>query len=300
MNRSVEGSLGAWLLVAWGITVVIPWGFAFFPVPADASWLAAAKSACFGTTPDGLPAAHGWMILVLGPLLFFACALVAFRVEVRDGVRLMRGAAPWRAAAAALFILFAAELAMAAWHVDRARKIEAVDFGPEALGALPDDYPRQDRTLPPFELVDQFGGRVGPESFRGRPTVLTFVFAHCQTICPVLVATTGAAVAALNPGAVNLSYLTLDPWRDTPAALPAIAKEWQLPERAQLLSGDPQEVERLLDSLQVGRRRDTTNGDVTHPALVFILDADGRIVYLFNNPTPDWIVEGVRRVLNSS
>ena len=93
-----------------------------------------------------------------------------------------------------------------------------------------------------------------------------------------------------------MALVTLDPWRDTPAALPELSSRWSLPAGSKVLSGDPGAVCRLLDSLGVARERDLKNGDVSHVPLVMIVDARGRIAYRFNKPPVDWIVEAVRRV----
>jgi cytochrome oxidase Cu insertion factor (SCO1/SenC/PrrC family) len=69
-----------------------------------------------------------------------------------------------------------------------------------------------------------------------------------------------------------------------------------LPERARFLSGDPAEVCRLLDALQVARERDLRSGDVSHVPLVLLVDDQGRVAYRFSNPPAAWIVEGVRRL----
>jgi cytochrome oxidase Cu insertion factor (SCO1/SenC/PrrC family) len=73
--------------------------------------------------------------------------------------------------------------------------------------------------------------------------------------------------------------VTLDPWRDTPSRLPALAKSYALGEDAFVLSGAVPEVEALLDRWNVARGRDTRTGEIAHPPLVYVLDADGRIAY---------------------
>src|SRR5262249_4038876 len=72
---SVEGGVAVpvAVLVLWLIGTLGWWAFAFAPLPAEpAGWLSAARHACFGSADDGLPAAHGWMVLILGPASFLA------------------------------------------------------------------------------------------------------------------------------------------------------------------------------------------------------------------------------------
>jgi cytochrome oxidase Cu insertion factor (SCO1/SenC/PrrC family) len=73
--------------------------------------------------------------------------------------------------------------------------------------------------------------------------------------------------------------VTLDPWRDTPARLPALAQQWRLTGDDAVLSGEVAEVEAALDRWDVPRARDDASGRVDHPALVYLVDASGRIAY---------------------
>jgi protein SCO1/2 len=108
---------------------------------------------------------------------------------------------------------------------------------------------------------------------------VTFAYAHCETVCPVLVAEAVRARERLTGRAPALVVVTLDPWRDTPARLPAIAAAWKLPADALVLSGSVADVEAALDRWNVARARDPRTGEVTHPNLVYIVDANGRIAY---------------------
>ena len=46
-----------------------------------------------------------------------------------------------------------------------------------------------------------------------------------------------------------------------------------------LLSGTVEAVNSALDALQVARERVPDTGDIVHPALVYLVDAEGTIVY---------------------
>lgn len=288
---------GAALLLLWAFAVVVWWGFAFWPVPSGAdSWIAAAQSACFGSRPGGLPAAQGWMMLTLAPLLMLGAILAAYRGELAAALPQVSRSRGWLLAALALASVFAVEAGWATTRVLKERQVASVSFEPLDQGPLPEGYPRTREPVPAFSLVDHEGRTYDAGALAGRPTVMSFVFAHCQTVCPVLVGTLSKASRELGPDAANMALVTLDPWRDTPGALPALAARWSLPPGARLVSGDPDAVCRLLDTLQVARERDLRSGDVAHAPIVLVLDAEGRVAYRFNNPTVEWIVEGVRRV----
>jgi cytochrome oxidase Cu insertion factor (SCO1/SenC/PrrC family) len=121
------------------------------------------------------------------------------------------------------------------------------------------------------------------------------VFAHCTTICPLIV----ESIKRASPEALGAEVLlvTLDPWRDTVSALPGLARQWALPANAHVLSSSRvDDVVGVAAAFEVPVQRNESTGDVAHPGLVFLIDAEGRIAYVFNNPSPAWIREGLRRL----
>ena len=47
-------------------------------------------------------------------------------------------------------------------------------------------------------------------------------------------------------------------------------------------SGSPDTVERVLNAWRIPRVRNPRSGDISHPTVVYVLDADGRIAYVVN------------------
>jgi hypothetical protein len=79
--RDVSG-LTAFALVA--LITVAWWGLALWPLGNDApAWLARTQYVCFGTQPDGLPDASGWLALILQPALML-CYVVSARWPERE------------------------------------------------------------------------------------------------------------------------------------------------------------------------------------------------------------------------
>jgi protein SCO1 len=142
-------------------------------------------------------------------------------------------------------------------------------------------------------MIDQHGARLSLSGFRGQPIVVTFVFAHCQTMCPFIVATLKRAA---REGA-EVMLVTLDPWRDTPSSLPGIARQWDLPPSFHVLSSRTvSDVLRVAELYGVTFERNEKTGDIVHPGLVFLIDADGGLAYTFDNPPAVWVREGLRRL----
>lgn len=275
---------GAWALLALALLVLITvawWALALWPVPGSgAEWLERARAVCFNTTETGLPDASGWLLLVGQPLGMFGVLVVVWRDGVRSAFRILLGSVPGQAALAATALVLLTGLGGAVIRVARA---EAAARPPELPVAQVSaaTYPRLGLEPGPLGLVDQDGAEITLERLRGRPVLVTFAFGHCETICPVVVeasleARDRLAEAGTPPAVV---VITLDPWRDTPSRLPHLAEQWGLDGDAHVLSGPVEAVEAALDGWKIARERDPATGDVTHPALVYVLDREGRIAF---------------------
>jgi len=290
-SRFVLGAAVVWT----GITAAL-WALAFAPWADPPVWLKTARAVCFGTLPNGLPDTYGWVSLVMGPLSMLAFLAVVWSRETAGTLHWL-AARTWGAVAMVLFLLV--PLVGLGWVGNRvalARSTEADVAAPfEAPEPLPASYPRGSQPAPGFTLVNQRGEKVTLDAFAGRPVFLTFAYAHCTTICPVIVDSVRTAVAELGAAAPQVVVVTLDPWRDTPGSLPRIVASWRL-EGAEVLSGEPEEVLAVLEAWNVPIRRDEKTGEISHPALVYVLDGEGTIAYAFNGAPAGWLAEAARRV----
>lgn len=264
------------LTVILGLTVGL-WALALWPLPTDAPmWLARTRAVCFGTTSSGLPDASGWVVMIVQPGIMLSILFAGWGRALAESLRWVARAAPGRAALLAVVAALALGLGAAGWRVARASdrsSVAALDEEPPAT------YPRLNRPAPPIGLADQHGRAVSLDQFTGRPVLVTFAYAHCQTVCPVIVHDVIEARRAAPSPVPAALVVTLDPQRDVPARLPAIAAQWKLDGEELVLSGSVAAVEAALDAWGVARARDPQTGDVAHPRLVYILDGEGRIAY---------------------
>lgn len=285
--RAAAGGALPWLLACWCLGLLVWWGMAFAPASPAAPWLKAAQVACFGTLDNGLPSAWGWAVLVLSPLSLLAGILAVYGRELA----VLLAELPTRPLLLRWAAVFGVALLMLAGLVGlRVREglaVSAIDFSSPEGQPWPQDQARLDLPLPDFKLVDQAGRTVGPQDLKGRVTLLTFAYAHCKTICPFLVRDTLKTVRSV-PG-TQAVFLTLDPWRDTPSALPTVAKGWGFGAESRLLTGEPAKVWALLKRLEVEVQRDEKTGMVDHPPLVMLVDAKGRLAYRFYNAPAAWL-----------
>jgi protein SCO1/2 len=280
---AAPAALGAlvFLLLATGAW----WALALWPAPgATPEWLARARWVCFNAAPDGLPDASGWLLLIGQPLGMLSALMAIWGEPLRAGLRSLASSRGGRAALAASAALGLAGLAAAG-----ARVADAAGRPPLALASEelpPDTYPRLDRDAPELDLVDQRGERVDLVRLAGRPALVTFAFAHCETLCPAVVRQVLDAqrrareLAGDDASRVpRVVVVTLDPWRDTPSRLGWLAESWAVGDDGFVLSGGVDEVEAALDRWGVARGRDAATGEVVHPPLVYVVDATGRIAY---------------------
>ena len=296
-------------LAALVVITVAWWALALWPVEGvPPAWLERARAVCFNAGPSGLPDASGWMLLVGQPVGMLALLMVIAGNAVREGVRRAFGSPAGVLAIAAASGLLAAGVVLAAVRVAGAPR--DAEWLEAASQRVPTSYPRLDRPLPEVTgLVDQRGDAFNWERVAGRPALLTFGFGHCATICPMTVMNARQVQARFRAEGheMVLVVITLDPWRDTPARLPALARQFHLGPGAEederidsyLLSGPVEEVNAGLDALQVARQRVADTGDIVHPALVYLLDGRGTIVYAASAHT-DLIEELARRLFAAS
>jgi protein SCO1/2 len=236
------------------------------------------------------------MLLVLAP-----AATLAFLVAVW-GRPLARALSelPRRRAGRVVIVALVAVFGGGAWTVGGKLVLAAKSGLPldSTLEPLPADYPRSADPAPPLRLVDQTGAAFDLESLRGRPAIVTFAYGHCATVCPILVHAIRDARVGYPGTPPPAVVVTLDPWRDTPGSLPGLAHAWSLDAANgdRLLTGSPEVVVAAAEAWQVGFARDESTGEITHPGLVLILDAEGRIAYRFLGPPAHWLIEAARRL----
>ena len=155
--------------------------------------------------------------------------------------------------------------------------VVASAFAAPAAAPLPKDSVYQ-LTLP---LTDQHGKTADWRSRRGQPQVVAMFYTSCQYICPLIVDSGKAVQHALTPAEqakLGILLISMDPKRDTPAALMTVAKKRGLdPVRWSLASPRQDDVRSVAGVLGV-RYRQLADGEFNHTSALVLLDRDGRIV----------------------
>ena len=153
----------------------------------------------------------------------------------------------------------------------------------------------------PFQLTDQTGQAVTEKSMLGHPSLVFFGFTHCPDVCPTTLFEISEVLKAMGKDAdrVNAYYISVDPERDTAAAMKEYLSSFD--PRLKGLTGNPDEVAKVLSEYRVyAKKVPLKDGDYTmdHTALVYLMDRDGRFVAPFNiNRKPEEAASDLKRYL---
>lgn len=271
------------------------WALALWPLTAEApEWLARTRYVCFGATVGGLPDAGGWILLIGQPLGMVALLLFVWGDDVRAAMsRLLERTTGQLMVGTVAAVLIAAVGSV----VLRVRDASAEPFDANPAGSVAQQLTRINDVPPELSLVNQAGDTVGLDRYHGKAVLVTFAFAHCETVCPLVVNDVLSArdrIAATDPVRTPaVIVVTLDPFRDTPSRLPFIAKQWGMTGDAHVLSGSVEDVERTLNKWRIPRIRNERTGDFSHPTMVYAIGPNGRITYVVAGGA-DQIVAAVR------
>jgi protein SCO1/2 len=128
------------------------------------------------------------------------------------------------------------------------------------------------------QLTNQDGRVLALADLRGRPLVAAMIYTSCTAVCPRVTQDMKMVERALaNRPDIQFVLLSLDPGRDTPAALRAFAASHQLASsRWQLLAGSEEGVREIAAVLGV-KYKIEASGEIAHSAIIVAVDPAGQI-----------------------
>ena len=139
----------------------------------------------------------------------------------------------------------------------------------------------------PFALTDTTGAAVTDATYRGRWMLVYFGYTYCPDVCPTELQTISAALDRLGPAgkAIVPILITIDPERDTPAALAEYVKLFD--ERLVGLSGSKEQVAAAAKSYRVyyakTTPKDASSYLMDHSSFIYLIGPDGRFRALFRH-----------------
>ncbi len=157
----------------------------------------------------------------------------------------------------------------------------------------------------PAAFKDQDGKAFTLAQRRGGVQLVTMFYSSCPYACPLII-DTGKGIdhglSAAERAKLRVLLLSLDPARDTPAKLSALADKRKI-DRARWTLGttDDSGVRQTAAALGI-RYRKLANGEFNHSSVMILLDADGRILArtekIGAQPDPDFLA-AVKKALRS-
>ena len=138
------------------------------------------------------------------------------------------------------------------------------------------------RAAPPLPLVDQRGRPFRWSELHGRTVLVIFGYTHCPDVCPTTLAIAREVLRA-RPQEAAVVFVTVDPGRDTPAALGRFLDLFEVPMMG--LSGTPEAVAEVLRAWGVtavpGAVDSAGNYPVYHSTGTYLVDPQGRLRFLY-------------------
>jgi protein SCO1/2 len=155
------------------------------------------------------------------------------------------------------------------------------------------------KPAPLLSLRNYLGEPVNINQYRGKAVLVTFLYVHCPTECPII--TSNLRVAQNLMGLATASKLqviavSVDPRGDTPRTVAAFLAAHEMTGRMKYLLGSTRQLAGVWNAWGVGSERDAENPElVNHSGLVYGVSASGKVTTLYpSNFLPKEIAHDVR------
>ena len=163
---------------------------------------------------------------------------------------------------------------------------------------------------PDFALTDQDGRRVSLRELHGKVALLSFIFTHCPTGCPLTTAKLKNIHGTFREKGLHLVSITIDPDHDTPEVMKEYARRFSADLSSwSFLTGTREEIERVQSAYQVAVARKVTRGLlgevlavslVDHALKIFVIDRSGmkRFEYWGQDFDPHAVTQDLANLLD--
>jgi len=134
------------------------------------------------------------------------------------------------------------------------------------------------RPAPRIRLTDARGGTFDTRALDGKPYLVTFLYANCPDVCPLIGAQLRQTLAQLGADAarVGVVAVSVDPRGDTPAAVRAWLKREHEPAQFHYLIGAQAQLAPVWRAWYAAPQI-PGDPESAHTAIVWVVDARGRL-----------------------
>jgi protein SCO1/2 len=140
----------------------------------------------------------------------------------------------------------------------------------------------------PFDLIDQTGRAVTQQSFQEGPTLIYFGYTYCPDICPLALQSEKATLAALGQQGqvIQPVLISVDPTRDTAAAMDSYVKSSVFPEGLLGLTGSEAQVVAAAKAFRVSWQKESDPQSagaytVSHTSFFYLMDENWRLAAMY-------------------
>jgi len=161
------------------------------------------------------------------------------------------------------------------------------------------------RPAPPLDTLRNYDGAgFDLASEHGKAVFVTFLYAHCPDVCPLIASDLHAAYASMSPalrGHVAIVAVSVDPHGDTAGTVAAFVRQHRLTGEARYLIGSAGRLVPVWKAWNVGSQQDTSRPElVNHSALIYGIGASGKLLTIYPaNVTPGEIAHDAPLLLGS-
>ncbi len=167
---------------------------------------------------------------------------------------------------------------------------------PVIAATKPAPLPRDSVYQLPVQLTDQDGKRFEWASRRGKVQLVSMFYTSCQYICPLIIESGKAVERQLTPAQqkrLGVLLVSMDPARDTPAALKKVVDQRKLDLGRWTLATPPADNVRSVAAVLGIRYRQLADGEFNHSSMLVLVDANGRILArtekIGTQPDPEFV-----------
>ncbi len=134
------------------------------------------------------------------------------------------------------------------------------------------------RAAPRIRLADARGGTFDTSTLAGRPYLVTFLYANCPDVCPLIGAQLRDTLAQLGDDAdrVRIVAVSVDPRGDTPEAVRTWLRRQREPRQFHYLIGTQRALAPVWRAWYAAPQI-PGNPESAHTAIVWVVDAHGRL-----------------------
>lgn len=261
---------------------------------SDSEALLNIKNVCFGISKSSNPSLFGWINLILSPICFLFFLFITFKKELN--IFLNSSKNKFEIFFFFFFVFFNFLILFnVGTKVYKNYKDSIIYKSDKSTEFDLNNYPVLNIKTPSLKLLNYDGKLIDNSIFLNKITFLTFVFSKCATICPKIINMLKEINKNINNmEKINIVFITLDPWRDNLTSNFFFSKKMKFLSNEYFLTSSVDDINYLLDKFDIPTTRNEIDGDIIHPGLIYIIDENSSIKYIFNSPSYNWLLEAYK------